>query len=777
MHKEADVAAPERPLPRASLRARPVPCAHCGAPVDPLRAARVAIFRESFRYFCSAECRERYAAKATITPLPVPSRKSGPGAFASDEAQALLGEPEPIPDEFERRAEALDEVADDALGELEAKRPARRTDPVRSDEPLDEDLEGAPPGHHFDVALPADVGNILLALAMLGGTLSVVLVLAGDSGVAFTARVIVASVGCAALVAQYVMAERDPSEAHPAALLAAPIAAAISALAARAVGHPKTSGAVSFAGLVVFSVAASVWLMQRARRTVQAERESLLADLNQTAHRVIGGDVVSARATDLRPGEEIIVEASETVPVDATIVAGTAKVAPWHGAKTLVERGEGAAIVAGARVQEGRLRAVVSWAGHDRAWMRLTIDPRRRADLIAPSARFGKLAAERGAPMAAGLAALTAFAADQDLLGIALFAIAAQAAIASATLAEIGAVHVGRTVLAALRRGIAFRTAEAFERAGRVSTAAFCARGTLLLGEPEVANIEAIGGYQAEKVLALIAGAESGATHPVATAVLRAARARGVRPDGVRSPSVQPGLGVTAVASNGQPLVVGSRALMLKERISVAAAETKVNELESMGRTVLLVALGGRLVGVVGLQDGIRPGARAAVQHLLDVGVEPVLLSGDARETCEALGRALDIEHVRPELLPSERGEEIRRLVEGGATVAVIGRSPTDDVSLVAADVSVALDSAGSSTAEWSVQLAADDVRDAAWALRLAHLCRREARLGLTLTLAPAIAFTLAVAFAVTPPALAPLASLAGSVAALLRLRARPPSA
>lgn len=303
--------------------------------------------------------------------------------------------------------------------------------------------------------------------------------------------------------------------------------------------------------------------------------------------------------------------------------------------------------------------------------------------------------------------------------------------------------------------------------------AAFCARGTLLLGEPEVANVEPIGDVEPERVLALTAGAEAGVTQPMATAVLRAARVRGVRPDGVRSPNVQPGLGVTAVASSGQPLVVGSRALMLKERISVAAAEPKILELEAMGRTALLVALGGRLVGVVGLQDGLRPGARAAVQHLLDVGVEPVLLSGDARETCEAIGRALDIEHIRPEVLPADRGDEVRRLADGGATVAVVGRSPGDDVALGAADVSAALGSAGSSTAEWGIQLASDDVRDAAYAIRLAHRAKSEARLGLLLTLVPGVGSALGVAFALVPPAIAPLAAVLGTIAALFRLRAR----
>lgn len=190
-----------------------------------------------------------------------------------------------------------------------------------------------------------------------------------------------------------------------------------------------------------------------------------------------------------------------------------------------------------------------------------------------------------------------------------------------------------------------------------------------------------------------------------------------------------------------------------------------------MGRTVMLVALGGRLIGVVGLQDGLRPGARAAVQHLLDVNVEPVLLSGDARETCEAIGRTLDIEHIRPEILPAERGDEIARLADGGATVAVLGCSPADDIALGAANVSVALASAGSSAAEWNVQLASDDVRDAALALRVAHEARSEARLGLILAIAPGAIGALAVAFALIPPAAAPIAALLGTAGALFRLR------
>lgn len=755
----------------AGLRVKPVRCATCAADVDPLRAARVAIFNDKFRFFCSAECREQYDPSMRETPLPMPRRRrpSGPPA---DQVVATRSETAEVLDH--RRQVAV--LADVHAAVLSPVHDASHLDALlaRRDEPSLEPDQAPPARIEPREAGPTtDVSGLLLLLAVAGGMLSVALGLAGSSTGALTARLVVALVAMAALVAESISGRRDPTEPHPAALLAAPVAAATAALVARFFLVPGAGSAVTLAGIVVATSAGALWLTRRARRPLDVERAHIADSLSPNAHRVVGDVTAIVRANDLRPGEEIVVEAGETVPVDCTISAGSAQLAPWLGSKHTVERSEGDNVVAGARVVEGRFRAVAAWTGFDRAWMRITVDPRRRVDLYAANARAGRLLAERAAPFAAGLAALAAYAENQHPLSIALFALAAQAALANAGVAQLGALHVTESVLAALRRGIVFRSADALDKAGRVSVAAFCARGTLLLGEPEMANIEPIGDVEPERVLALLAGAESGSSHPVATAVLRAARVRGIRPDGVRSPNLLPGLGVTAIASNGQPLVVGSRALMLKERVSVAAAEPKINELEAMGRSVLLVALGGRLCGVVGLQDGLRPGARAAVQHLLDVGVEPVLLSGDTRETCEAIGRSLDIEHIRPEVLPGDRGDEVRRLADGGATVAVVGRSPADDIALGAADVSAALSSAGSSTAEWGIQLASDDVRDAAYAVRLAHRARSEARLGLSLTLVPGLVGALAVALSLAPPAIAPIASLLGTLGALFRLRAR----
>ncbi|HEY3255977.1 MAG TPA: hypothetical protein VGJ91_18590, partial [Polyangiaceae bacterium] len=551
-------------------------CATCGSAVDPLRAERVAHVRDRFRYFCSAACRERYDMNATGTPLPVPRADHEDLLIRVRAAASAASEASASAESQLQSAKAIALVARTDLIEERSAGPDRlafeyEPEPAPSPSPL----SGRPE------APAVDVGGVLLLLSVLGAVLSIALILAGDSSIAEAARLTVMIVAALSLAAESLMGARQPTELHPAALLAAPLLGSALALGARLLSDPHTGTAITVASVVIAGSAASAAAMRRARRPIDAERRLIESALDKPCHRVVAEELVSARASDLRPGEEIVVESGESVPVDATITAGSAEVLPWFGASSLTTRREGDAIVAGAQVESGRLRAVVGWAGFDRAFMRLTNDPRRRADVFAPMARAGRLIAERFAPVVAGFAALAAYAANADNLQFLLLAVGVLGAIAQPGVAEIGGLHVARGVLDSLRRGIVFRTAAGFERAGSVTATAFSARGTLLLGEPEVANIEAFAALDPEQVLALVSGAESGESHPVATAVMRAARARGVRPDGVRSPSIQPGLGVTAVAASGQALVVGTRGLMLRDRISVASAEARISDLET----------------------------------------------------------------------------------------------------------------------------------------------------------------------------------------------------
>ncbi|HEX6278032.1 MAG TPA: HAD family hydrolase [Polyangiaceae bacterium] len=739
------------------------PCETCATPVDPLRAERVAFIRERFRYFCSVACRERFDASARMTPIPTSRLHTPAPRLHTPRPSGFPVAEAPVLDGGHATARAVAEVAREPLGRSDGDRRSRTPRPAPAparSELLPLDGAGVP---------ASGASGLLLGVATLGSALSLGLVLAGDSRVVLAARVILAAVACAAFVTERTTNARDPSDLHPATSSMAPVAASGVSWAALLFADPLTSEAATLTSVIVALAALGAGLLGRARRPLDAERRRIAESLDGTCRRVVDEEVVSVRTIDLRPGEEILLERDDLVPADVAITAGDGSVLPWLDAKSARPVTEGDVLVAGARVVDGRLRAIVGWAGNDRAWLRLTNDARRRADLHASLARNGRLFAERGAPLAAGLGALTAFAAGLGGIETLLVAAAVHAACAYPVTAAAAARRVAEAVLACLRRGVAFRSAGALDRAGRVSTVVFCARGTLLLGEPEVASIEALGDSDASEVLALVAGAESSEQRPLASAVLRAARARNVRPDAIRSPRVHAGLGVTAIASNGQPLVVGSRALALQERVSVAIAERRITELEALGQTVLLVALGGKLVGLVGLQDGLMAGARPAVQHVLDAGMEPVLLSGDARETCDALGRALGIEHLRPEVPPTELGDEVKRLIDGGATVAVVGRSPADDRALGAADVAVALGSAGSTAADFSVQLATDDARDAAFALHAARDCLKKSRLDLALCIAPALAASAIAALGLGPAALVPLAAAAGSLLTLAR--------
>ncbi|AUX38629.1 cation-translocating P-type ATPase [Sorangium cellulosum] len=787
----------------------PLPCSGCSKLIDPLRAGHVAIFDQRFHYFCNARCRRTFLGE--IPPAPGEVRPSGfagavlpiPGApirgGLPSSPPGVAGATRPGGDEGAARHAELDAPIVDAFppAPLDERLPEL---PYLDDdrallEPIGNTILTEEP-QRYEAVEPRDIGALLLVLAIIAGTLAVALTLAGDAKLVIGARIVLATVSAGMLLGRAATTPRDATDPHPAPMLA-PVLGGLVAAVWALFGEDRAlaAEAASLAGVIATASAVSAWLIESARHRVFAERSWIASVLSTPPRRPPGtawapgdrgaprgdagagdGDGGGGGAEELyalRPGELVQVDAGEVVPVDLTVTGGDIEVLPWIGATTSARRRDGDPVVAGATVVRGRLLGACTFAGGDRAVARVLLDPRRRADALAPIAQASRALTERWALVAAAIAALSAFVAGRAPVEIAMTAAAVLAALSTAITAAIASVHVARGILLGLRRGIVYKSADAWDRAGRVSIVVFCARGTLLLGEPELAELEATGQkLTPSDVLALAAGAERTEEHPVATAIVRAARARGLRPDGVRNPNFHPGLGVTAVTSSGEELCVGNRALMLEQRISIAAAESRVAELEALGRTVVLVAVGARLVGLIGLQDGLRPGARAAIQHLLDAQIEPVLMSGDARETCEAIGRSLDIDHIRPEILPAERGAEVRRLIDAGTSVAVLGHAGVDDAALGAADVSVALGAAGSAPADFAVVLASDDVRDAALSLALAHRTRLEARVGLALSVAPALVGAAVISAFVLPPAYAPIASLLGGMMAVVHARA-----
>jgi cation transport ATPase len=620
-------------------------------------------------------------------------------------------------------------------------------------------------------ASPADRGAWVPRAAIVLGMLAAMIALAGAG--AAHARLPLAVLAFAALAATEGLKSTDAAESPPWTRLLPAVLAIASAVLAAATKNMHAERLASFAGLVCASVAIGAELGKRAQKNVQDARISIATRLDVSCRVAAGDDSRTATADAVKPGDAVLVEADETVGVDGVVSGGEAEVLSFVGAQTAMKKKEGDPIVAGARVLSGRLRVATTFAGADRAFARAVGSSAHRADVSDPQIAFLRRTFERAVVPIAVLSGAFAFALGGSLPIALASGAGALAAFAASGVVTGVVLCIARAELLLLGRGIVFKDGRAFDLASKVDVAVVCSRGTVLLGEPELVSIESFG-IEDDRVLSLAAGAETASTHPFAAAVQRAAKTRGLAAEPVRSAVVHAGLGVTALAAGGDRIVVGSRAFLLKERISIAAAEGKLSELEAQGRSVLLVSLAGRLVGLVALQDGLRPGARAAMRRLHEAHIEPVLLSGESRDTCETIARALEIDHVRPEVLSQERGTEVRALREGGHVVAVIGHPSTDDGALGGADVAVALLSLASAPSEWAVALASDDARDAALALTVPKAEKERARRTLLFALVLPVTSVLGAALGLIPLELAPIAGVGAVLAGLWASRPNP---
>jgi soluble P-type ATPase len=273
----------------------------------------------------------------------------------------------------------------------------------------------------------------------------------------------------------------------------------------------------------------------------------------------------------------------------------------------------------------------------------------------------------------------------------------------------------------AAAHGISYRSEADLHAVSQCKTVVLSPHGLLTKREPVVAELILLDSdFDATFVLGMAAAAERIAgAQPVAQAIGRHARDQRAAGVELRRPNHYPHRGVTAVSPHGQPIVVGSRRLLMEHGISVAAADAQVARAEADGRTPIFVALDDRVRAILALHYELHPAARPATQRMVDLGLELVLLTGDRFGAVRALATALDIEHIKAELLPEERAREVRTLSEAGP-VAVIGWSGEDDGALAAADVGLALGSSGSALAARSVALVDGDLRQAAAAIALA---------------------------------------------------------
>jgi Cu+-exporting ATPase len=242
----------------------------------------------------------------------------------------------------------------------------------------------------------------------------------------------------------------------------------------------------------------------------------------------------------------------------------------------------------------------------------------------------------------------------------------------------------------AAQAGVLFRNAEALETLKNADTLVVDKTGTLTEGKPKLVTVEPIGTFSPNRLLAIAAGLEVASEHPLATAIVQGAKDQNVDPERLQDFQSVTGKGVRG-KSAGSRVAIGNAAMMKEEGAEIIEIEDHLQQLRSEGQTVMIVAVDGKVAGLIGVADPIKATTPEALQQLHAEGFRIIMLTGDSRATAETVARKLGIDEVIAEVLPEQKGEVVARLQREGRHVAMAGDGINDAPALAQADVGIAM--------------------------------------------------------------------------------------
>ncbi len=535
----------------------------------------------------------------------------------------------------------------------------------------------------------------------------------------------------------------------------------VATVGALLIGEVWEAAAVTF--LFMLGAYLEARTLNRTRQTLQQ-----LFDLAPTtAIALRSGQQVEVLAHEVQPGETVLIKPGTKIPVDGEVMDGRAAVdeSPITGESMPVEKTKGATVYAGTVNQNGLLQVRVTGAGADTTLARIIHRVEEAQEEKAPTQRFIERFARWYTPAIMGLS-LVAFLFTYDIkLALTLLVIGCPGALVISTPVSVVA-GIGR----AAKRGILIKGGEYLENAGKITALALDKTGTLTQGQPRLTDIIALqpvlvpagnlievedrmaGRVTAPATNGIITGrwdeaqqevlrwaaiAEAGSEHPLARPILAEAAPLGFTPPAETFETCT-GRGVRATYQ-GHIIGVGTAELMDKLGVVVQPeVEAILAQLKTVGKTAVLVALDGWVLGILGIADPLRPAAPAMLRQLKAVGLKRiVMLTGDDRRTAQAIAAEAGVTEVYAELLPEDKLAIIRRLQAEGHIVAMAGDGINDAPALAAADIGLAMGAAGTDVALETADIAlmADDLLKIPEAIGLSKATLRNIRQNVVIAL------------------------------------------
>jgi Cu+-exporting ATPase len=435
----------------------------------------------------------------------------------------------------------------------------------------------------------------------------------------------------------------------------------------------------------------------RARSRTGAAIRALLDLAPRTARVLRDGAEVDIPLDQVKVGDRLRVRPGEKIPVDGIVLEGSSSVdeSMVTGESLPVEKHPRAKVIGATVNASGSFLMLAEHVGNETMLAQIVRMVSEAQRSRAPIQKLADKVAGWFVPAVIAVAIITFIVwavfgpeprfAHAIVNAVAVLIIACPCALGLATPMAI-MVGTGRGAHA----GVLIKNAEALETLEKVDTLIVDKTGTLTEGKPRVVSVKSAPGFSEGDLLKSLAALEQGSEHPLASAVLKEAKERGLVLAGVTEFHAYPGRGISGTVED-RAVVAGNEALLQEMRIDTHLLADEAENLRATGQTVILVAVGGQAAGMVGIADRVKPSTPAALADLKREGIRIVMLTGDSRATAAAVAHELGIEEFEAEVLPDKKCETVARLQREACVVAMAGDGINDAPALAQADIGIAM--------------------------------------------------------------------------------------
>ena len=447
--------------------------------------------------------------------------------------------------------------------------------------------------------------------------------------------------------------------------------------------------------IIISLILTGTYMQRLAESRASTAVSALIALQPKIVHRIEGDKVADTAIEQVKEGDILLVKPGEKIPTDSIVLEGESSVdeSMITGESMPLTKRVGDKVVGGTVNSTSSLKVKATKVGEDTALAQIIKIVKDAATSKVPIQKLADKVSSYFVPVVVLVGILSSLSwyflggvgiNTTILIFVSVLIIACPCALGIATPAAL-LVSSGR----AAKAGILIKSGENLQKASKVTTLVLDKTGTLTKGKPEVTDIYAAAGYDEMEVLRLAAVAEINSEHVIGKAIVSKAQSMKIKSEFPKRFTYAQGSGVTALTKSGKKITVGNRDLF--DEVQLSDLEAKLQELESEGKTTLIIGEGGKAIGLVAIADAIKGDSRKAIDSFKNAGYTVWLATGDNQKAANAVAKSLGIEYVISGVKPKDKLDKISDLQKEGDVVAMVGDGVNDAPALTKADVGIAI--------------------------------------------------------------------------------------